>query len=67
MCLSTIYIDEINKENIIMKNVMNIEVIKDEVVLTDLMEKKLRFKGTLTKANLVDGYVIVHMEGNAHE
>ena len=60
MCLSTIYKDEIKSDKIIMKNVAGIEVINDEIVLTDLMEKKYSFKGKLLKANLIDGYVIVH-------
>lgn len=62
MCLSTIYKDEINKDKIIMKNVMRIDVIKDKIVLTDLMDRKCQIKGTLSQANLVDGYAIVHVD-----
>lgn len=62
MCLSTIYKDKIDENNILMKNVMSIELDKDLLVFTDLMERKLKIKGELSKANLVDGYVIVHLE-----
>ncbi len=62
MCLSTIYKDKIDDSNILMKNVMSIELDKDLLVFTDLMERKLKVKGKLSKANLVDGYVIVHLE-----
>lgn len=62
MCLSTIYKDKIDENNILMKNVMSIEFDKDLLVFTDLMERKLKVKGELSKANLVDGYVIVHLE-----
>lgn len=62
MCLSTIYKDKIDENNILMKNVMSIELDKDLLVFTDLMERKLKVKGELSKANLVDGYVIVHLE-----
>lgn len=62
MCLSTIYKDKIDENNILMKNVMSIELDKDFLVFTDLMERKLKIKGELSKANLVDGYVIVHLE-----
>ncbi len=62
MCLSTIYKDKIDENNILMKNVMSIELDKDLLVFTDLMERKIKIKGELSKANLVDGYVIVHLE-----
>lgn len=61
MCLSTVYKDEINKDKIIMKNVMRIDVIKDKIILTDLMDRKCQINGTLSQANLVDGYAIVHV------
>ena len=63
MCLSTVYKDKIDKQNILMKNVMSIELKGDTLLFTDLMERKMEIKGSLTKANLVDGYVIVHTEG----
>lgn len=62
MCLSTVYKDKIGEENILMKNVMSIEYLNDHLVFTDLMERKLKIKGELKKANLVDGFVIVHVE-----
>ncbi len=63
MCLSTIYKDKIDDKNVLMKNVMCIEMNGNSLLFTDLMERKLEIKGSLTKANLVDGYVIVHPEG----
>ncbi len=42
-----------------MKNVMSIECRDGVVILTDLMERQMVIEGTLEKANLVDGYVIV--------
>ena len=59
MCLSTVYKNELKKENIAMQNVMKIECDGDMVILTDLMERQMAIEGTLEKANLVDGYVIV--------
>ena len=46
-------------ETIAMKNVMSIECHDGIVILTDLMERQMAIEGTLEKANLVDGYVIV--------
>ena len=42
-----------------MKNVMTIEQKDGVIILTDLMERQMAIEGTLEKANLVDGYVIV--------
>lgn len=62
MCLSTLYKDKIDENNILMKNVMTFEIDKDLLVFTDLMERKLKLKGEISKVNLVDGYVLVHLE-----
>ena len=59
MCLSTVYKETQEPENILMKNVMTIECHPQEVVLTDLMGRKMTIPGILRQANLVDGYVLV--------
>lgn len=59
MCLSTVYKNKMVPESILMKNVMSIECKDGIVILTDLMERQMAIEGTLEKANLVDGYVIV--------
>ena len=46
-------------DSIAMKNVMTIECRDGLVILTDLMERQVAIEGTLEKANLVDGFVIV--------
>lgn len=60
MCLSTIYKNKISPTNIIMENVASIEVNGDLIILKDLMERKKEVKGTLSEANLVDGYLIIN-------
>lgn len=62
MCLSTVYSNSFSDSNIIAKNIMLIECEENKVILTDLMERKTEIEGTLLKANLTDGYVIVKME-----
>ena len=62
MCLSTVYKNNIDEKNILMKNVMCIENNNSSLVFIDLMERKLEVKGYIFKANLVDGYVIVHVD-----
>ena len=59
MCLSTVDKNNMAPETVLMKNVMSIECRDGMVILTDLMERQMAVEGTLEKANLVDGYVIV--------
>ena len=59
MCLSTVYKNTKTPDAIVMKNVMSIECKDGLVILTDLMERTCVIEGTLERANLVDGYVIV--------
>ena len=59
MCLSTVYRNDITKENIAMRNVMRIECKDGMVILTDLLEHQVAIEGTLVMANLVDGVAVV--------
>ena len=59
MCLSTVYKNSRAEENVVMKNVMQIDCKDGCVILTDLMERTVAIEGTLESANLVDGYVVV--------
>jgi len=45
--------------SVVMKNVMRIECCDGNVILTDLMDRSVSIEGTLTEANLVEGFVIV--------
>ena len=59
MCLSTVYKNSRTEENIVLKNVMQIECKDGCVILTDLMERTVAIEGALESANLVEGYVVV--------
>ena len=59
MCLSTVYKNVMEPAAIAMSNVVSIECRDGKVILTDLMERQVEIIGTLERANLVDGYVIV--------
>lgn len=59
MCLSTVYKNTMTPEAVAMRNVMSIECRDGYVILTDLMERQMAIEGTLERANLVDGFVIV--------
>lgn len=59
MCVSTVYLNKKEDKNVLMKNVMNVSANGGLLSFTDIMERKLSFKGELLEANLVDGYIIV--------
>ena len=59
MCLSTVYKNSRKEENIVLKNVMQIDCKDGCIILTDLMERTVAIEGTLERANLVDGYVVI--------
>ena len=59
MCLSTIYRDSAEKDNMVMKNVRMIEYRDGRIVLTDLMERQLSIEGELVMANLLDGVAVI--------
>ena len=59
MCLSTVYKNTMTPESVVMRNVMRIECKDGCVIITDLMDRSVAIEGTLSEANLVDGFVIV--------
>ena len=59
MCLSTVYRNEKQEQNVAMRNVMRLECKDGCVVLTDLMDRAVAIEGQLVEANLVEGFVIV--------
>lgn len=59
MCLSTVYKNTKEPENVVLRNVMRIECKDGCVILTDLMDRQVALEGHLVEANLVDGFVVV--------
>ncbi len=59
MCLSTVYKNTMEPENVVLRNVMRIECKDGCVILTDLMDRQVALEGQLVEANLVDGFVVV--------
>ena len=59
MCLSTVYRNTMEPQNVAMKNVMRIQCREGVVILTDLMDRTMELPGKLLEANLVDGFVVV--------
>ena len=59
MCLSTVYKNTKEPENVVLRNVMRIECKDGTVILTDLMDRQVALEGQLVEANLVEGFVVV--------
>lgn len=62
MCLSTAYRNTKTPEAIFMKNVMEIQIKDDVILLTDLLGNEMAVEGTLQEANLVEGFVLIQEE-----
>ena len=62
MCLSNVYKNKVSLDNLIMKNVMNVEIKEEKIVLTDLMERKIVVEGSLQKADLIENYILIKSE-----
>ncbi len=63
MCLSSVYRNEKAKENLLASDVATIEAAEDgTVTLTDLFGRRLTVEGTLKRADLTGGVVILKVE-----
>ncbi len=61
MCLSSVYKNEKAKENLLASDVAAIETDGGSVTLTDLFGRKLTVAGTLKRADLTGGVVILQV------
>lgn len=59
MCLSNVYKNEISDENLLISNVSRIDVDKDRITLTDLMERQMVVTGHLVSIDLVGAKVLL--------
>ena len=62
MCLSTIYKNQKQEDNILCKYVANISVDGDKLTFEDVMGMKTTITGRLVSADLTAGSVIVAAE-----
>ena len=63
MCLSTVYRNEVKKENILCSDVTAIEQEGSAITLTDLFGRTLTVEGTLRRADLTGGTVVLEVAG----
>lgn len=62
MCLSTIYKNTKEDNNILCKYVATINADGDQLTFEDVMGEKMTITGRLVSADLTSGYVIVSAE-----
>lgn len=62
MCLSVAYKNEMLLDKVVMKNVVLIECRNGKVILTDIMEHTCEIEGSLEKADLTEGYIIIRTQ-----
>ena len=61
MCLSSVYKNEQTEENLLASDVASIETADGTVTLTDLFGRTLTVEGTLKRADLTGGVVILRV------
>lgn len=59
MCLSTVYKNGREPENIILSNVQRIEDRGGTIVLTNIMEQQVAVEGRIVMADLVESFVVL--------
>ena len=59
MCLSTVYKNEKNPQNEVLKNVMLIRCEDGSVILTDIMGREAVVEGEILSADLTGGTVVI--------
>ncbi len=62
MCLSTVYRNEKQEDNILCKFVASINVDGDKLIFEDVMGERMTVTGRLVSADLTAGSVIVAAE-----
>ena len=62
MCISTIYRNEKQEDNVLCKFVANISVDGDKLIFEDVMGEKTTITGRLVSADLTAGSVIIAAE-----
>ena len=57
MCLATAYVRKSSEESVLAKNISNIRIDGDRIVMVDILGEEYVVEGTLLAADLVNGVV----------
>ena len=59
MCLSSVYADRVDTENLILSNVQRIDCREGYVILTDILEREMKVPGCLLSIDLGGNTAII--------
>lgn len=59
MCLSNVYKNEVSDQNLIARNVADIQMKDGQIYFTDIMGVRTAFDGSLEKIDLTENFIIV--------
>ena len=59
MCLSNVYRNSVDDQNLLAKNVADIKFVDGKIVFTDIMGIRTTFDGNLEQIDLTENFIIV--------
>lgn len=59
MCLSNVYKNDTNSDNLLYRNIADVRIEGNKIILTDLMGIRSEIEGFVEKVDLMDNYIIV--------
>ena len=59
MCLSNVYRGEVKDENLLARNIADVRVDGDKIILTDLMGIRKEIDATIQKVDLMENYIVI--------
>ena len=59
MCLSVVYKNEVNDQNLLARNIADVKIENGEIILTDLMGVRTVLSGSLERVDLMENYIVV--------
>lgn len=59
MCLSNVYKDDVKAENLLARNIADIRVEGNKIVMTDLMGIRKEIEATIKKVDLMENCIVL--------
>ena len=59
MCLATVFLKENEENKPVLKNVTKLAFEDDSWLLTDILGKQMRLRGTIEEVDLTDNFIVI--------
>lgn len=59
MCLSVVYKNEVNDQNLLARNIADVKIEDGQIILTDLMGVRTVLDGRLERVDLMENYIVI--------